>query len=351
MQRETLREALIEDLIQTGPKGLSRESAADLADVVLGRQDRYSSDELLRLAQSVDATFTRRLLADWPKWGLLALATTTGRGPSGGVERSWSPEQASVFVMVVRTRVAGHTRRADLANVAVFLWLLLGPSYVPHDQARRALATWTKAARNLSAHRAVTDNYHAVLRSPRVQERLTDGSLRKPELLARSRAAPTIADITGLALYLGSYGKPNGSGSPEDEEIDEMTRRHTRSLEALQRGMHELPTAPDSMLAAVRERYLASCNIDFLRTETADPVQIDAAVASRRFRTESETACSNALAFLGTILNENDRPVSGLERLLGSEPIRKLTADLTDGLRKASQFLDELLGANTRSNK
>jgi hypothetical protein len=50
-----------------------------------------------------------------------------------------------------------------------------------------------------------------------------------------------------------------------------MTRRHARSLEALQRGMHELPTASDSMLAAVRERYLASSNIDFLRTEMADP--------------------------------------------------------------------------------
>jgi hypothetical protein len=343
MQEGPVKEATLDLVLRLGPEGLSPEFASQLVEVFSARERRFSSDDLLELACANDPTFSRRLLSDWPKWGLLALASTTGRGPNGGVGRSWSADQVGVFLLVLRQRALGYTRRSDLANIPVFFFLLLGTEYVPHEQVRRALATWSRAAQNLSAYRSASDSYHAVRRSPRVQQLVEQGSLSKTELLANAKTAPTIADLPGLAGYLGSYRAPNGVGPLGRDEVDEMTRRHKLSLEALLRGMDQLPTATDSLLDAVRTRYRSSKNLDFLPAHDADLAQQAATASSPRFKTEFATACSNALTFLGVVCDERNRPPSELQRLIRSEPIQLLATEFGRRLRAARHIIEELI--------
>jgi hypothetical protein len=341
MQANSSGSAVLDVLERHGPPGMSREFAAQLVSLLSAPARRYSSDELFAFATTIDKGFSRRTLADWPKWGLLALATTSGRGPNEGVERSWSANEVQVFLMVVRKRLEGQCRRAALANIPVFMWLLLGPEHVPHEQVRRALATWTRAAQSLSTYRTVTDNYHAVLRRPRVQELVEQGAIEKKELHARAEAAPSVHDLEGRARYLGGFGPPNGFGIPTPDEINEMTRRHTRSLKALQHGMDQLPTANDSLLDVARNRYRGSKNLDFLPDLDADPRAIAAAVASPRFKTEGETACSNALTFLGVVCQERDPPNIGVDKLLRAG--QQLATELVGGARSAYAAIERIL--------
>ena len=329
---------LLEFLVRFGPQGMSREFADQLVALASEPERRYSSDELLALAAVHDKGFHRRTLSDWPKWGLLALSSPSGRGPGGGVERTWTAPQVQVFLMVVRKRLQDHWRRSELANIPVFLWLLLGPEYVPHEQVRRALATWSKASRRLSPYGTVGDNYHAVLRSPRVQELLEQGSLSRREVHTRAEAAPTVDDLNGLARYLGSFGSPNGTGMPSQDEINEMTRRHTLSIEARHRGMDELPTVSDMLLDATRSSYLDSANVDFLPDLDADCAELAAAVASTRFKTETETACANALTFLGVVCQERPHPTIGVEELLRAG--RELAAEIVDDVRSVFRRIE-----------
>jgi hypothetical protein len=341
MQGTQAENDALEFLDRHGQPGMSLGFAKQLVALQSDPERRYASAELLALATMIDPGFTRRTLSDWPKWGLLALATTSGRGPNGGVERTWSAAQVQVFLLVVRKRLQGHRRRPDLANLPVFMWLLLGAEHVPHEQVRRAIATWANSARNLSSYRSTTDSYHAVLRSPRVQELLEQGSLTKKELHARAEAAPTIDDVEGLAGYLGGFGAPNGSGMPGKNEIAEMTRRHKLALRALQRGIDVLPTVTDAQLDAARSRYRGSANLDFLPDLDADLDELAAAVTSRRFKTEGETACSNALTFLGVVCQERADPTISLDRLLRIG--QGLAAELTGGFRSVLHTIQELI--------
>ena len=84
---------------------MSREFADQLVALASEPERRYSSDELLALAAVHDKGFHRRTLSDWPKWGLLALSSPSGRETGGGVERTWTAPQVQVFLMVVRKRL------------------------------------------------------------------------------------------------------------------------------------------------------------------------------------------------------------------------------------------------------
>ena len=82
--------------------------------------------------------------------------------------------------------------------------------------------------------------------------------------------------------------------------------------------MDELPTVSDMLLDATRSSYLDSANVDFLPDLDADCAELAAAVASTRFKTETETACANALTFLGVVCTRNARtPPSALSSSTG----------------------------------
>ena len=181
---------LLEFLVRFGPQGMSREFADQLVALASEPERRYSSDELLALAAVHDKGFHRRTLSDWPKWGLLSALLTIGARTRRRRRANLDCTTGSGFSDGRPKTAAGHWRRSELANIPVFLWLLLGPEYVPHEQVRRALATWSKASRRLSPYGTVGDNYHAVLRSPRVQELLKQGSLSRREVHTRAEAAP-----------------------------------------------------------------------------------------------------------------------------------------------------------------
>jgi hypothetical protein len=278
---------------------LLKQSAA-----LLARPDqRCTSGDLVRLARAHDPAFSERLVHDWPVWGLLAPATPHGRGPNGGVGRTWSAPQTIVFLGVVATRARGITRRADLANNPIFRWLLAGDEWVPAEQVRRALTTWAHASRRLSQHRLRSDIHQHVLRYPDVQARLDAGTQTRPQLRRAINAAPTRENTDELAALIGRLiASPADAGSKDSaaQDIGEV-RRH--ALQGLERGIDALPNVPDSLLAQTRARYLTTIQplIAILQGEAS---KVDASEFEARFRTEGQTACANAVTHLGALIEE-----------------------------------------------
>jgi hypothetical protein len=261
---------------------------------------RFCSDELLSLARDYDPRFSKRLLHDWPVWGLLAPATPEGRGPKGGVCWTWSAREVDAFLAVVRYRARGHRRRSDLANIPISRWLVFSEEGVPLEQVRRALATWARASGRLSKRRVRTDTYHHALRYREVQERLTLGSQTKFDLSKASSAAPSGRNAEELAAFTARLSGPL---NPTPIEDTERVATHQRALRARELGIRALPHVQDVALDQARTSY-RDCTQDLLDALKAPLSESEADAVALRFKTEGETACANALTHLGAVLSD-----------------------------------------------
>jgi hypothetical protein len=274
------------------------------AEALLARPDQwYTSGDMLRLAREHDPAFSERLLHDLPVWGLLAPATAHGRGPNGGVGRTWSAPQTIVFLGVVAARARGITRRADLANNPIFRWLLSGDEWVPAEQVRRALTTWARASRKLSQRRVRSDVYRHVLRYPDVQARLAAGTETRLQLQRATSAAPTRENTDELAALIGRLTTPTDEAASSDAAGRELGEASRHALQALRRGIDALPNVPDSLLAKARARYLTTIQ-PLMAEMQGEASTVEASEIERRFRTEGETACANAVTHLGALIEE-----------------------------------------------
>jgi len=152
----------------------------------------YTSDDLIELAAAEQITISTRGIRDWPVWGGLAPATPIGRGPSKGVDRVWTAEQAQVFMRVARARHAGNSR-ARVVNLPAFFWLVVGEEYVPIAQVRRAMATWIARYQRLSNRevRRSTDQYAAVHRARNLGAEMFPHASDELLYRARERYRPT----------------------------------------------------------------------------------------------------------------------------------------------------------------
>jgi hypothetical protein len=258
---------------------------------------RFTSNELVALAQAHDPSFKPRTLADWPGYGLLAEAEREGRGPSRGVGRSWTAPQAIVFLSVVRLRKDGKRRRSDLANVPVFLWLVFGEDYVPLGQVRRALATWAAAVPRLSERRFRVDLYHHLLRHPDIQARLESGLESKEGLQAQLRQAPHAAQRQHVPEFFAAVLRSDPASS---ETIADAAARYQLSQAELDRGIALLPDAPDSILRTARLLYLHG-NIQTPISAGKFPSQEQ---LQRHARSELTTSSANVLTYLTRAADE-----------------------------------------------
>jgi hypothetical protein len=257
---------------------------------------RLSSSELLQFARDHDPSFSTRLLSDWPAWGLLALAKTDGRGVGHGVGRSWSTEQTLVFLSVVRARAQGVRRRSDLANQPVFHWLLLGTDFVPLSQTRRALTTWARAARKLSAYRFRTDLYQHLLRHPEVQAALASGAVAKHQLLKTIDASLTPKQRDQAAEWISRLANADATAA----ELDQIARRQRHAWDALDRGQEALKDASDQILLRARDLYLQN-NIIGPQERLQRAGETDVLL---HWKSEGETACANAVTYLAIAADE-----------------------------------------------
>jgi hypothetical protein len=114
----------------------------------------WTIDELLTAAEKQGTPATRRLVLDWVGLGLLDHPSKRGLGRGAG----WAPgtlseEQRQLFLLLLQKRGdVKHIR--TLLNLPVAIWLIWGDSYVPLDQARRALTSWTAMSTKASKTQA-----------------------------------------------------------------------------------------------------------------------------------------------------------------------------------------------------
>ena len=262
---------------------------------------RLHASDLLGLARVHDPTLEPRLIADFPKWGLLALADRRGAGPGEGVERYWPASHAVTFLEVVRKRAAGTRRRSDLANLPAFAWTMGGDQLVPIEQARRALTTWAQASLKLSTRRRASDVRRAVLRYPQVQEQINDGTLQPTDIGKRTIGARAARSLNELAEILAAQ---TAVGGPDPHSVGrkEWTARHLKALEQITLGAQALPRVSDQVLLASRHRYQKIHADLFQALETNAP----AADWMSRVKTEGETACANIVQMIGSSLQESE---------------------------------------------
>jgi hypothetical protein len=270
--------------------------ALDQTRAVMGDPGRrFTSSDLLELARGHDPRFSRRLVSAWPALGLLAPAAREGRGPRRGVGRTWPWEHVLVFIAVVAARARGSERRSDLANLPVFRWLLLGEEFVPLEQVHRALNTWATAARSLSQGRFRIDLYQHLLKHPEVRARLAAGEQERLDLQRSLREAPGASESAEVAALLAQQVSPLGT---PPKTTDALVERYRRTRAAFDVGLSALPELSDEVLPLTRERYLENNIASKLNGDINMPDLI------RHFGTESETACANAVTFIGVVLNE-----------------------------------------------
>jgi len=264
---------------------------------------RLTSEDMVELAQIVGVEISKRQLHDMPVWGLLALSTPEGRGPGGGVGRTWSVMEAVAFVTVMQARARGKTRRNELANIPVSFWLLLGADAVPLAQARRALATWTRGLERLSEHRARTDHYHHLLHRSDVGLAIERDPAAQRKLVEELRDAPPHTQRNELAAFLGRLRGPLAERASE-AEAKRFGTRYQDSLVALQVGIDVLKTAPDAALLEVRRRYFA--NFENKLEQMLGSGRTSADEIRTFIGVEMTTACPNTLTYLGALTQEAD---------------------------------------------
>jgi hypothetical protein len=213
------------------------------------------SAELLELAREQDPTFPARLIADFPKWGLLALTQTEGRRANEGVGRYRPAIQVVTFIQVVHKRKQGMRRRSELANLPVLSWLIGGDQLVPLEQARRAVTTWAEANRKLTAQRKASDVRRTVLRYPQVRKLIADGSLTKNDISTTTLDALRARDNRALAEVIARATHPDRE--LDVAELEAEITKHQQTLDLIAVAARALPDVSDELLLAGRTRYHA----------------------------------------------------------------------------------------------
>jgi hypothetical protein len=304
---------------------------------------RFRSSELLEFAREHDESFSPRLLADWPVWGLLALAETEGRGAGEGVGRSWSVGQTLVFLTVVRVRARGHRRRADLANLPTLHWLLFGTEYVPLSQARRALTTWGRAAQKLSAYRFRTDIYQHLLRHPEVRAAIESGAVPRSRLVQTIGSTLATDERDEAAALFSRLARP---GADEAEVRQIMARQH-RAWDTIDRGLDALEHASDEQLLRARELYVEH-NIVAPQERLREA---ERAATVRHWKNEGETACANAITYLAIATDEAESTLIANLTERGAKASLTLTSFLTSAAVTHRAAHDSIERAKRRRHK
>ena len=257
---------------------------------------RLRSEELLELAQEQDPTFVARLIADFPKWGLLAFADTEGRHAGEGVGRYWPAAHAVTFIQVVRKRAQGTRRRSDLVNLPVLSWLMGGDQLVPLEQARRAVTTWARASQKLSGRRRASDVRRTVLRYPQVQQLIDAGKLTETEITSKTLAALRAGNNRDLAEVITSATHPERESDATQDEAE--VAKHEQALDLIAAGARALPNVSNELLLSSRARYHALHHELFKAISDgcldADGVQ--------RFQDEAIYPCANLVHMIGAEL-------------------------------------------------
>jgi hypothetical protein len=110
---------------------------------------QYTTEEALAFATQAGFRVNKRLVRTWTQQGLINRREIRGRGRGRGVIGVWRENDLRLFMVLLGHRARG-VGPAVLSNIVVWLWLAWGDSYVPTDQARRALTTWIKMHRTHS---------------------------------------------------------------------------------------------------------------------------------------------------------------------------------------------------------
>lgn len=103
----------------------------------------WTKPELLDEARSHGYHLTSRTLTNWIDKGLIANASTEGRGPHEGVGRVWPESQRQLLLKLLNERQ--HTDSlARLAAWPIAIWIYWGDEHVGTSQAMKAMKTWVK---------------------------------------------------------------------------------------------------------------------------------------------------------------------------------------------------------------
>lgn len=114
----------------------------------------WTKGELLVDARQQGYELTDRTFTNWVQKGLLANATTRGRGPASGVARVWPESQRQLLLKLLEERT--HTDRlALLAGIPIGIWLYFGDAYVDTRQVMKAMKTWARGFGKTSGPSAV----------------------------------------------------------------------------------------------------------------------------------------------------------------------------------------------------
>jgi hypothetical protein len=262
---------------------------------------RLRSGDLLELAREQDPAFRRRLIADFPKWGLLALAEKEGRGAGEGVDRYWPALHAVTFIQIGRRREDGTRRRSDLVNLPVLAWLMGGDQLVSLEQVRRAVTTWAEASRKLSGRRKAGDVRRTLLRYPQIRKLIDDGALAPTDVTNATLDALHARDNRQLAEVIARATNPNRELDAVQQEVE--IAKQQRALDLIALGARALPDVSDELLLASRARYHA-LHDELIRalgdgSLDADGVQL--------LKDEAAHPCANLVLSIGAELETIER--------------------------------------------
>ena len=105
-------------------------------------EKRFTRQELIDQARRSDYKISDRMLYDWVEVGLLGSPEQKGRGQGMGSVSKWPEEQMVLLLTLLDFRQNADLGVADLLNIPVGIWLVLGDSWVKQDQVKKALKTW-----------------------------------------------------------------------------------------------------------------------------------------------------------------------------------------------------------------